>query len=170
MIAFWTKRFLGALRKARKDPRAASRRRVARAFVGLSVSLVLGLGWASPSCAAGKGGDSEASPLTIHAFLTQGFGKSDGFTIFGIPEEGTTDLRTLALQFRYDLSPQDVFVLQLNHERTGLDPVSEKRPDVALDWAFYERRLGSGRSIKVGRIPVPFGVYNEIRDVGTVLP
>lgn len=43
-------------------------------------------------------------------------------------------------------------------------------PDVKLDWAFYERKLGQDTSIRVGRIPQPMGLLNETRYVGTLLP
>ena len=41
---------------------------------------------------------------------------------------------------------------------------------IELDWAFYERRLADNTSIKVGRVQIPLGIFNEIRDVGTILP
>ncbi|HEV8579508.1 MAG TPA: hypothetical protein VGX68_10550 [Thermoanaerobaculia bacterium] len=40
---------------------------------------------------------------------------------------------------------------------------------MGLDWMFYQRRFG-GSSVKVGRVQIPFGIYNEVRDVGTLLP
>jgi hypothetical protein len=41
---------------------------------------------------------------------------------------------------------------------------------VELDWAFYERRFTNGTSLKVGRVQIPAGIYNDIRDVGILLP
>jgi hypothetical protein len=59
--------------------------------------------------------------------------------------------------------------LQLRHRKLGYSVLTEAEPDVALDWAFYQRRFGPG-SFKVGRIPLPSGLFNETRAVGTLVP
>lgn len=119
--------------------------------------------------------------LQIHGFLTQAYAEASfgegGFQspvpdeiILGIPEEGTTDYRNLAIQFRYEITPKDIAVLQLSHRRLGNSPLTEVESDVELDWAFYERRLADHTYLKFGRIQIPLGIFNEIRDVGTLLP
>ncbi len=125
------------------------------------------------------------SKLSVHGFLTQAYAVANfdegvedyGFaspTFFelnlGIPEEGTTSYRFLALQFRYDITPKDVMVVQLSSRALGINPASEVEDDIELDWAFYERRLTDHLSLKIGRVQIPLGIYNEIRDVGTILP
>jgi hypothetical protein len=107
--------------------------------------------------------------ISIHGFLTQAYAASDGKQIIGITEDGTADYRSSALQIRADITEQDAFVVQLSHERLGNSPIREFREDVELDWIFYERRFGNS-AVKVGRVQIPFGIYNEVRDVGTVLP
>ncbi len=133
------------------------------------------------------------SKLSFHGFLTQAYAESNfaerptiqfpdgsfapvgpsptGFeTAIGIPEDGTFDYRFLALQFRYDISPKDIFVVQLSSRALGFSPITETEDEIELDWAFYERRLTNHSSLKVGRIQIPVGIYNEYRDVGTLLP
>ncbi len=128
------------------------------------------------------------SRLSVHGFLTQAWADADFtevpvgpsgplgsspdlFEIFlGIPEGGTTNYRDLALQFRYDISDKDVFVVQFSSRAIGTSPLQEFTEEVELDWAFYERRLTDSTSLKIGRVQIPFGIYNELRDVGTVLP
>lgn len=110
------------------------------------------------------------SNLTIHGYLTQAYANSSGGQILGIPTDGTTDYRTAALQFRYRMSPQDSFVLQLSHERLGVSPLQALRGDVKMDWIFYQHQLLESLYVKVGKIPIPAGIYNEILDVGTLLP
>lgn len=107
--------------------------------------------------------------ITFHGFLTQAYAQSDGHQIFGIDEEGTADYRSAALQIRADLSERNVFVAQFSHERFGASRIQEAKEDLELDWLFYERRFGDA-SVKVGRVQIPFGIYNEVRDVGTLLP
>lgn len=108
--------------------------------------------------------------LVIHGYLSQAFAVSDGHQVLGIPSDGTFDYRAAALQFRATMSPKDSFVLQFSQERLGESPVMEFTDSIDLDWVFYERALGSGTTVRVGRARVPFGIYNEIRFVGPLLP
>lgn len=128
------------------------------------------------------------SKLQIHGFLSQAYAEAefvegrfpapDGSPAgptqdelnLGIPESGTTDYRNLALQFRYDISPKDTMIIQLSSRALGESPISTVEDEIELDWAFYERRLLDNTSIKVGRIQIPIGIFNQVRDVGTILP
>jgi hypothetical protein len=124
--------------------------------------------------APGQAGEEEApgieERLAIHGFLSQAYGLTDGNQILGITEEGTTDYRTAALQVRYTMSERGSFALQLSHERLGESPLARFREDVELDWVFYQHEISDSTEVKVGRVPIPLGIYNEILDVGTVLP
>lgn len=144
---------------------------------------LLCLGLAAPSLAhqpheqaqdgaeAAAAAEEEAGPkISFHAFFNQAYAVSDGHQVFGIPDGGTTDYRNVALQVRYQITPRDIVVTQLSNERLGRSTINEVRDDVELDWAFYERRLGDNTSLKLGKMQLPFGLYNEIRDVGTLLP
>lgn len=113
---------------------------------------------------------AELGRLSIHGFLTQGYGQSDGHQVLGINEDGTSDYRTAALQVRYDHDSANAFVVQLSHESVGDSPANDAREDVELDWVFYQHQFARGTQVKVGRVPIPIGIYNEIRDVGTLLP
>lgn len=121
------------------------------------------------------------SKLSIHGFLTQAYATSNlsegglfsptvDELYLGIPEDGTFDYRAMALQFRYQMSPKDVFIVQLSSRSLGESPINDEEDDIELDWAFYQRQLGDHTAIKIGRVQIPFGIFNELRDVGTVLP
>jgi hypothetical protein len=115
--------------------------------------------------------DDFLNNLSVHGFLSVGYGRADGETVLGIPNRGTTDYRNAALQFGYALRPTDRIVIQLSHERVGVDDLSAAvLPEIALDWAFYEHRFTDRTVVKAGRVPLPVGLYNEVRDVGTLLP
>lgn len=113
-----------------------------------------------------QGGDSG---LRVFGHLTQGLGVAGEEAIHGVPTTGTSNLRTIALQFRYGLGDANEVVVQLKHQRLGMSPLQQLQEDVELQWAFYQHRFGPLR-VRVGRTPVPFGLFNEMRDVGTVLP
>lgn len=97
--------------------------------------------------------------VSIHGYVNQAYAISEDHQIFGIPTEGTTDYRDLALQFRYDQDRRNAFVVQLREERLG--ETSAPESDVELDWAFYQRNVSDRLSVKLGRIPLPLGIFNE---------
>jgi hypothetical protein len=107
--------------------------------------------------------------LSVHGFLTQGYATSSDLPIYGIPTDGTVDYRSAALQFRYALSASDNVVLQIRNRRLGTSALTAAEDDVQLQWAFYQRRIGKG-SVRVGKVPLSLGLYNETRNVGTVVP
>jgi hypothetical protein len=107
--------------------------------------------------------------VLIHGYLSQAYAFSDGHQIIGIPKKGTADYSTAAVQIRAEMTPQDSFLVQFQHERNGLSPIDKVHQDAEVDWLFYQHKLGAS-TVKVGRMPIPFGIYNEVRDVGTLLP
>ncbi|MEM8961475.1 MAG: hypothetical protein AAGD38_08360 [Acidobacteriota bacterium] len=123
---------------------------------------------------------AEAGELSIHGFFTQAWARAnfvDGTTTptsrevaLGIPEDGTTDYRIGALQFAYEMSEKSRMIVQLSTRAVGSSPVEQVEDEVELDWAFYEYRPNNTTRFRIGRIQIPFGIYNEIRDVGTLLP
>lgn len=113
--------------------------------------------------------EAEEPKLEVHGFLTQAYGFADDAQVLGITEDGTADYRTAALQMRYRFTDDSSFVAQISHERLGESPLQEFREDVEIDWLFYEHRWGT-TSARAGKVPIPFGIWNEVRDVGTVLP
>ncbi|MEM7581820.1 MAG: hypothetical protein AAF560_00445 [Acidobacteriota bacterium] len=143
--------------------------------------LILCLVIASSTPASAQDGKGPLSKLSVHGFLTQAYATSSlssgGFfsptvdeLILGIPEDGTWDYRAMALQFRYQITDKDVMIVQLSSRSLGESPINDVEDDIELDWAFYERRIGDNTAIKLGRVQIPFGIFNELRDVGTVLP
>ncbi len=116
----------------------------------------------------------------IHGFVTSAYQEEDpddtapfrssDAIVLGLDEGGTLDYRTAALQLRFDPNPKNTFVLQASHRRLGDSPLRDAEDEVELDWAFYQYHFTDNTSIKVGRVPVPLGIFNEYRDVGTLLP
>ncbi len=110
-----------------------------------------------------------AERLQVHGFITQGFGQSGELGVAGLSEHATWDYRTAALQFGYQISDNERFVLQLANRRLAHNPLNETLSDVFVDWGFVQSRFG-GVSVRAGKIPMPRGIFNQIRDVGTLLP
>lgn len=130
---------------------------------GLLIAAILLGSW--PSSAT-----EVSEKLQIFGHLTQAYGESDRGSVQGATASGTTDLRKVAVQFRWKVSERDTAVVQISHERRGNDFLFLEPDDVEIDWAFYEMRLLPETTFKIGRLNVPLGIYNEVRDVGTLLP
>jgi hypothetical protein len=131
--------------------------------------LALALVSLSPLLARPAAAQSSPERLQIFGHLTQAFAGSSEAPILGVPDGLTTDYRSAALQLRYALTPSSNVVIQASHRRLGMSPVARTDHDLELDWAFYQHLVG-GLRVRVGRVPITMGIYNEIRDVGTLLP
>lgn len=110
-----------------------------------------------------------ADKFQFHASLDWGYGLSDGLPVFGVNHQGTTDYKTIALQFRYLLDDNNQFVTQLLSLSLGTSPMAATQPTIAPVWAYYQHKAGDW-TIKIGRDPLPRGIFNETRRIGTLLP
>ncbi len=108
--------------------------------------------------------------FAVHGYVTQAAGVSRGGQTSGISAGGTADVRRAALLARFAPTLADRFVAQVAHRRVGASPAAAYHRAVKLDWLFYERALGDAARVRVGRLPIPWGIYNETRYVGTLLP
>jgi len=135
-----------------------------RLFTAVLAAVAAIWGVAAPASA-----QQWADRFTIHGSLTDGYGKADGEQYFGISREGTAKYHALALQLGYMIASQDRVVVQLLNRQIGDSPLMSLEPSVAPVWAFYEHRAG-GWTFKVGRNPLPRGLFNEVRFIGTLLP
>ncbi len=107
--------------------------------------------------------------LTVNGFISQAYGNASDYPIYGLPTGGTGNYRALALQGRFAITSSDFLVVQVSHRAMGTSALGALDDDVELAWGFYQKRIW-GASIRAGRVPMPRGIFNEIRNVGTVLP
>lgn len=107
--------------------------------------------------------------FSIHGSLNAGYGKSSALPLIGIPTEGTADYRIATVQLRYRVSAQDQFVTQFLNRRVGTSPLRTAIGDLTTQWAFWQRNAGDV-TLKFGRAPLPRGLVNEVRYIGTLLP
>jgi hypothetical protein len=125
---------------------------------------------ATPPSSAAPTPRSLADRFSVHGYLTQAWAASTGVKFYGITGRPSTDIRYAAVQARFAATPSDHFLVQLNHRRLGRSPITDFESDVNLNWAFYQHTFDDGTSLKVGRMPIPRGIYNELRSVGVALP
>jgi hypothetical protein len=111
-----------------------------------------------------------AGHVELHGYLTQGYGMSRGGLVLGLDSQGTLDYRRAAILARYTINPSDRFVLQIANRRLGDSPAMQFETDVKLDAAYYQHRFADGVVVRIGKMPQPFGIFNDIRYAGTLVP
>ena len=107
--------------------------------------------------------------LEMHGSLNAGYGRTDSLGVFGIPQKGTSDYRVFTMQFRYKAGEKDQVVAQVFNRRLGASPLAGAISDVTMQWAYWQHKEGDF-TLKAGRNPLPRGLLNEVRYIGTVLP
>jgi hypothetical protein len=130
------------------------------------VGLALGL-LAAP--VTGASAQDLLDRLEMHGSLNAGYGRSDSLGVFGIPQKGTSDYRVFTMQFRYKATEKDQVVAQVFNRRLGTSPLAGAISDVTMQWAYWQHKEGDF-TLKVGRNPLPRGLMNEVRYIGTVIP
>lgn len=123
---------------------------------------------AAPTVAAAQ--SDVAGKVFINGYLTQAYGKSGRNLVMGLDESGTTDYRRAAVMARYSASDKNHFVVQVGHRRLGDSPTMQFEDDLKLDMAFYERRFDTGTRLRVGKTVIPYGIFNEVRYAGNLMP
>ncbi len=111
-----------------------------------------------------------AQELSVNGFLTQGFFYTDKNNIYGNSTDGSLDFREIAVNARYRVHPQLHVAGQFMSRRAGA--VDDGSPQV--DYALMDYRIADTAiaqyGIRVGRLKIPFGFYNETRDVAFTRP
>ena len=123
------------------------------------LSVVLILAWAKGSYAV------ETVGVDIHGFVSQGYMKtSDNNYLAGDTESGSFEFNEFGINFSKDLTDKLRIGLQLLARDIG----DIGNDDVTLDWALADYHWKDWAGLRVGKIKLPFGFYNEIRDVDTL--
>lgn len=93
--------------------------------------------------------------VEIHGYGHQGYLQATDNTYLKADNQGTWDYNALALLFTAKIDDKSKLWMQLYS-------TSEK---TRLDWAFVDYQLTSNLTGRAGQIKMPFGLYNEIRDI-----
>jgi hypothetical protein len=99
--------------------------------------------------------------VEIHGFVSQGFLWSDENNFMAMrTSDGTFEFNEIGINFSMDLD-EDLHVgLQLLSRDQG----NLSNNELTLDWAFGDYRWRDWLGLRVGKMKVPLGLYNETRD------
>ncbi len=107
-------------------------------------------------------GAMTTSGVDVHGFISQGFLYSDEYNYLAHNStDGSFEYNEFGINFSKDLTDKLRMGMQLFSRDIG-DASNNK---VTIDWAYGDYRFQDWLGVRAGRIKLPIGLYNEIRDV-----
>ncbi|MCP4105730.1 MAG: hypothetical protein GY749_09355 [Desulfobacteraceae bacterium] len=103
----------------------------------------------------------ELPDIDVHGFISQGYLKTDNNNYLAETEDGTFQFNEMGINFSAD--PTDLLHIGVQFFARDLGMVGND--DVILDWAFADYRWQNWMGIRVGKIKIDYGLYNETREI-----
>ena len=135
---------------------ARSVRARCRALLGLAAGL-----WAGSSAAQDEPASLTAAPVELHAFVSQGFILSAKNEYLATSRRGSLEFSEVGLNLTKPLPENLRLGVQLFAHDLG--PFGNFAPQ--FDWYYLDWRPRDEFGIRVGRLKMPFGLYNELNDI-----
>lgn len=104
--------------------------------------------------------------LTINGFLSQGYINSDSNNYLGDSKEGSFQLN----EFGLTLNATPTENLRLSLQLLSRDLGTEGDNEVLIDWAMADYHLRDWLGIRLGKVKLPIGLYNQQRDSDFLRP
>lgn len=104
--------------------------------------------------------------LSVNGFLSQGFIDSHNNNYLGNSLDGSFQLN----EFGLTLNSQVTDNLRVGLQLLSRDVGNEGNNKVILDWGMLDYRLRDGLGIRLGKIKLPIGLYNQGRDSDFLRP
>jgi Phosphate-selective porin O and P len=108
----------------------------------------------------------DPSAIQLHGFVTQGYLRSDANNYLGESQRGTFELFEAGLTVTKELTDRLRVGMQLFGDRHG-DSGDYK---AKVDWAYFDYHFRDWIGVRVGRIKLPFGLYNDTADIDAAHP
>lgn len=98
--------------------------------------------------------------VQVHGFVSQGYLHSSEYNYFGHTDDGSLEFAEYGVNFSSQLSDE----LRVGVQLFARDLGDLGNNEVELDWAFGDYRLRDWFGLRVGRVKMPYGLYNEYSD------
>ncbi len=109
-------------------------------------------------------GSALASDVEIHGFLAQGFMQSDENNFLADTETGSFEFSEMGINFTTNVTTN----LRLGMQFFSRDLGEVGNDEVVVDWVFGDYNWKEWLGIRIGKLKVPLGLYNETRDVDSL--
>ncbi|MBU0992817.1 MAG: hypothetical protein KJ737_10030 [Proteobacteria bacterium] len=106
--------------------------------------------------------DAYSSDTVINGFITQGYMKTDENNFLTDTEEGSFEFNEMGIKFSSAISNN----LSIGIQFFARDIGDLGNDDITVDWAFADYLFYNWAGIRIGKIKIPHGFYNESRDNG----
>ena len=104
--------------------------------------------------------------LRINGFLSQGYINSSGNNYYGDTKDGTFQLNEVGLTLNSQVNEK----LKVGLQFLSRDVGKTGNNTVRLDWAFADYHFDDKLGIRMGKVKMPMGLYNEGRDSDFLRP
>ncbi len=98
--------------------------------------------------------------IHIHGFLSQGYFWSTENQYLGDSEEGSFEFNEIGINFTSELFEDLRFGIQIFSRDMG----EYGNNDLEVDWAFLDYHKKDWAGVRVGKIKMPYGLFNKERD------
>lgn len=99
--------------------------------------------------------------IVIHGLVSQGYLKTTDNNYLNLSEDGSAEFNEFIVNFQKQMDEKLRVGLQLLSRDLG----KEGNNEVKVDWAYGDYRLSENAGVRFGRVKVPFGLYNQYRDI-----
>lgn len=109
--------------------------------------------------------------VQIHGFFSQGLTHTSDNNFFGESDDNVSfDFREIGLNGSWRIIPELQLAVQVVYRDAGLTDEDGIRVDYGLaDYSFFSSE-STLLGIRAGRVPTPYGFYNDTRDVASTRP
>lgn len=99
--------------------------------------------------------------LIIHGLVSQGYLNTSKYDYLGTSEDGSAEFNEFILNFQKQMNEK----LRVGMQLLSRDLGKEGNNKVKIDWGYGDYRFDDNWGIRFGRVKVPFGLYNQYRDI-----
>jgi len=140
--------------------RARSQRHPVIRLCTLAAAALLAFGGSGLAHADGLFDSDNPNALQVHAFLSQGYLKTNTYNYLAKSQSGSFAFTEAGINFTKDLTDNLRVGLQLFAYDLG--PLGNYAP--RFDWYYLDYRFRDWLGIRAGHTKIPFGLYNDSSD------
>lgn len=104
---------------------------------------------------------SAADDIVIHGLVSQGFLKTTDNNYLNESKDGSSEFNEYILNFQKNMDDK----LRVGVQLISRDLGKEGNNNVKVDWGYGDYRVNDNFGVRLGRVKVPFGMYNQYRDI-----
>ena len=134
--------------------------------VSRAIFIILSIGWILQGSQPSAWSFDLGTKMRINGFLSQGYIKSQDNNFFGESKDGSFQINEFGLTLNGELSDNLRVGLQLLSRDLG----AEGNNKINIDWGMVDYRPKNWLGVRIGKVKLPIGLYNQGRDSDFLRP